>query len=86
MIHALAREVAAGRRGVVIASSDDAELCDTCDRVLVMRDGRFVGELAGARLTVEELGRLQLGMVARTRSISGTASPSDSVGDVLTRD
>ena len=24
---------------VVIASSDDAELCDTCDRVLVMRDG-----------------------------------------------
>ena len=65
VIHALAREVAQDGASVVIASSDDAELCDTCDRVLVMRDGRFVGEIAGDRLTVEELGRLQLGIPAR---------------------
>jgi ribose transport system ATP-binding protein len=65
VIHALAREVAHDGASVVIASSDDAELCDTCDRVLVMRDGRFVGEVAGERLTTEELGRLQLGLGAR---------------------
>lgn len=64
-IHALAREVAQEGACVVIASSDDAELCDTCDRVLVMRDGHFVGEIAGDRLTIEELGRLQLGVPAR---------------------
>ena len=44
----------------MIASSDDNELCDTCDRVLVMRDGVIVAEVQGDRLTPEELGRLQL--------------------------
>jgi ribose transport system ATP-binding protein len=68
VIHALARQVARDRATVVIASSDDAELCDTCDRVLVMRDGRIVAEVEGARLTTEELGRLQLGVAARDRS------------------
>lgn len=64
VIHALAREVAADGACVVIASSDDSELCDTCDRVLVMRDGRIVAEVAGSRLTTEELSRLQLGLAA----------------------
>jgi ribose transport system ATP-binding protein len=59
-IHALAREVAAEGAVVVIASSDDNELCDTCDRVVVMRDGAVVAEVQGDRLTPEELGRLQL--------------------------
>jgi ribose transport system ATP-binding protein len=59
-IHALARDIAAGGGTVVIASSDDAELCDTCDRVLVMRDGRIVAEVGTDRLTAEEIGRLQL--------------------------
>jgi ribose transport system ATP-binding protein len=59
-IHALAREVAAQGAVVVIASSDDNELCDTCDRVLVMRNGAVVAEVQDDRLTPEELGRLQL--------------------------
>ena len=79
VIHALAREVAQDGASVVIASSDDAELCDTCDRVLVMRDGRFVAEVTGERLTTEELGRLQLGMVARPSSRTGVAPPVDHV-------
>lgn len=66
VIHALAREVAAEGASVLVASSDDAELCDVCDRVLVMRDGRFVGEVTGTGLTTEELGRLQLGVGSRT--------------------
>ncbi len=65
VIHALARQAAEDGASVIIASSDDAELCDTCDRVLVMRDGRVVTEVEGARLTTEELGRLQLGLAAR---------------------
>jgi ribose transport system ATP-binding protein len=68
VIHALARQVAQEGASVVIASSDDAELCDTCDRVLVMRDGRVVAEVEGARLTTEELGRLQVGLTARRQS------------------
>ncbi len=68
VIHSLARQAAQDGACVVIASSDDAELCDTCDRVLVMRDGRIVAEVEGARLTTEELGRLQLGRVARAQT------------------
>jgi ABC-type sugar transport system ATPase subunit len=64
-IHALAREVAAAGSAIVMASSDDAELCDTCDRILVMRDGRVVAEVDGERATPEEIARLELG-VART--------------------
>ena len=64
VIHALAREVAADGACVVIASSDDSELCDTSDRVLVMRDGHVVAEVTGSRLTTEELSRLQLGLGA----------------------
>jgi ribose transport system ATP-binding protein len=60
-IHALARDAATDGSAVVIASSDDAELCDTCDRVLVMRDGVIAGELPRDRLTRAEIGRLQLG-------------------------
>ncbi len=64
VIHALAREVAAEGACVVIASSDDSELCDACDRVLVMREGQIVAEVTGSRLTPAELGRLQLGLTA----------------------
>jgi ribose transport system ATP-binding protein len=59
-IHALARDVAAGGSAVVIASSDDVELCDTCDRILVFRDGRIVAEVDGERMNPEEIARVQL--------------------------
>jgi ribose transport system ATP-binding protein len=64
-LHRLARDVAAGGAVVVIASSDDRELCDTCDRVLVLRDGHIAGQLDGDRLTPEELGRQQLAVAGR---------------------
>jgi ribose transport system ATP-binding protein len=59
-IHALAREVAISGCAVLMASSDDAELCDTCDRVLVLRNGRIAADVHGDRLTPEEIARLQL--------------------------
>lgn len=59
-IHELAREVATSGAAVVVASSDELELCDICDRVLVLRNGEISGELAGDSLTPEEIVRLEL--------------------------
>jgi ribose transport system ATP-binding protein len=57
----------------VIASSDDAELCDTCDRILVMRDGRIVAEVDGERATPEDIARLQLG--SANTPVCGSSHP-----------
>jgi ribose transport system ATP-binding protein len=64
VIHRLAREAASGGTAVVIASSDDAELCGCCDRVLVLRDGAVAGELRGDEIRPHELARLQLASAA----------------------
>ncbi|MCW2995511.1 MAG: D-ribose transporter binding protein [Conexibacter sp.] len=47
--------LAASGAGIVLSSSDAEELCAVCDRVLVLRDGRVAGELAGDELTTERL-------------------------------
>jgi ribose transport system ATP-binding protein len=64
VIHGLARRAAGAGTAVVIASSDDAELCDTCDQVVVIRDGRIAGQLRGDAITTPDLARLQLGRPA----------------------
>jgi ribose transport system ATP-binding protein len=64
IIHHLAREAASGGAAVVIASSDDEELCECCDRVLVVRDGRIAGELSGDEINSHQLARLQLASIA----------------------
>ena len=64
-VHDLALSAADAGAAVVMASSDDLELCDTCDRVLVMRHGRIVGELSGATLLPARLAALQLAEVGR---------------------
>jgi ribose transport system ATP-binding protein len=63
IIHHLARETASRGAAVVIASSDDEELCEHCDRVLVIRDGRIAGELKGNDINAHELARLQLSSI-----------------------
>jgi len=73
-IHTLVRSAADQGAAVVLASSDDEEIEDTCDRVLVLRDGRLAGELVGDEVSMETLGRLQL---AAGSAMSG---PSESVG------
>jgi ABC-type sugar transport system ATPase subunit len=45
-------------RAILIASTDSEELVDVCDRVLVMRHGRPVGELRGEALTERNLLRM----------------------------
>lgn len=59
-IHALAREAANDGATVVIASSDDRELCDVCDRVLVLREGRIGTEVNRAGLSPQQIARMQL--------------------------
>jgi ABC-type sugar transport system ATPase subunit len=57
----LLRELVGENRSAVIVSSDWEELANTCDSVLVFRDGRMVGELHGADLQAERLAALVLG-------------------------
>jgi ribose transport system ATP-binding protein len=61
MIHALIRDAARNGAAVVVASSDDEEICDICDLVYVLSDGAIVAELTQQELTLDELGHLQLG-------------------------
>jgi ABC-type sugar transport system ATPase subunit len=52
-IHGLLREAAATGVGVLVVSSDLPELVSIADRVVVMRDGRIVGEVALEELSEE---------------------------------
>jgi ABC-type sugar transport system ATPase subunit len=53
-MYALIRELAAGGRAIVMASSDLSEILGMCDRILVMRDGRVAGEIADAAKATRE--------------------------------
>ncbi|WP_406035685.1 sugar ABC transporter ATP-binding protein [Nocardioides sp. NBC_00163] len=48
-------QAAANGTAVLVSSSDTKELLRICDRVLVLRDGRLVAELAGEALTEHRL-------------------------------
>ncbi|HVO55732.1 MAG TPA: sugar ABC transporter ATP-binding protein [Solirubrobacterales bacterium] len=61
LIENAAREGAA----VLVTSADAKELVEVCDRVLVMRDGEIVAELAGGALEEERLLREELGLDAQ---------------------
>jgi ribose transport system ATP-binding protein/L-arabinose transport system ATP-binding protein len=50
-IHGTIRALARSRVGIILISSDVEELAILADRVLVMREGRIAGELAGRDIT-----------------------------------
>jgi ribose transport system ATP-binding protein len=50
-LFAVIRELAAAGSGVLFYSTDISEFPALCDRVLVFREGRIAGELAGAAVT-----------------------------------
>ncbi|MBU8868501.1 sugar ABC transporter ATP-binding protein [Paenarthrobacter aromaticivorans] len=58
-IHTLTMEAAQAGCAVIVASSDDAELCQLSDRVLVFRDGKIVVELLDEKITQTEIARHQ---------------------------
>jgi ribose transport system ATP-binding protein len=59
-IYAVLRSLADEGLGVLIITSDLAEALAVCDRLLVMRAGRIVGELVGDNRTAERAGALMV--------------------------
>ena len=54
-IYGVVNEVVSEGRGVVMISSEMPELLGTCDRIYVMNEGRFVGELTIAEASQEKI-------------------------------
>jgi ABC-type sugar transport system ATPase subunit len=61
-IHELLRLMAANGTTIVISSSDNDELLDISDRILVFYEGRIVEELSGGSLQEEMLVAAMLGV------------------------
>ncbi|HEY7372877.1 MAG TPA: sugar ABC transporter ATP-binding protein [Polyangia bacterium] len=61
-IHALIGRLAAEGTGVLLISSELPELVSLSTRILVLRDGRLVGELPGAQADQETLMRMMAGL------------------------
>jgi len=60
-IHRHLRELAGRGLAILVSSSELPELLALCDRIVVMRQGRVVGELPRARASAPELVRLATG-------------------------
>ena len=61
-IYAFIRKLADEGRSVIVISSEMTEVIGLSDRVLVMREGRIAGELAGPAMTEENIVRLAMGV------------------------
>ena len=67
-IYRVIAELAAAGLGVVVVSSELPELIGFCTRIIVMREGRMVGELAGETATEEAL--LSMAVRSDTREVA----------------
>jgi ribose transport system ATP-binding protein len=63
-IYELIQELAANGLACVVASSEMAELIGLCHRVLVLREGKGVGEVLGDQLTEQAIVSLASGVVS----------------------
>ncbi|WP_302628887.1 hypothetical protein [Marinomonas sp. FW-1] len=54
-IYSIINELADDGKGVVMISSEMPELLGMCDRIYVMNEGRFVGELDKANASQEKI-------------------------------
>jgi len=54
-IHRILRDLARGGVGIMVVSSELPELIGVSDRVLVVREGRITGEVAGPEMTEERI-------------------------------
>jgi ABC-type sugar transport system ATPase subunit len=57
-VHALLRDLARQGTAVIVIASDLPEVLAVADRILVMREGRLVGEMSGPEATEEKVMRL----------------------------
>ena len=73
-IYRFVAALAAKGLSVVVISSEMQELIGLCHRVLVMRNGRIVGEVEGERMTEDEIVFLATGVHEReAAAIAATA-------------
>src|SRR3546814_266685 len=56
-IYSIINELADAGKAVIVISSEMPELIGICDRILVMHEGDFVGEVAGEEATQENIMR-----------------------------
>jgi len=78
-IYTIINELAEAGRGVVVISSEMAELIGVCDRIYVMNDGAFVGEFAGSDASQEKIMRA----IMRNDRLRSKVRGSDSrVGEI----
>ncbi|MCD6303387.1 MAG: sugar ABC transporter ATP-binding protein, partial [Planctomycetes bacterium] len=76
-IHALLDELANAGLAVMLISSEMPEVLNLSTRILVMREGRIVGELPRAEATQERLMRLMAAVDAdRTAPAGHAAAPA----------
>ena len=61
-IHGLLRELAAQGKAIVMVSSELPELLALSTRILVLREGRIVGEIDGAKANEKEVMRMMAGV------------------------
>lgn len=54
-IHDIMAELAASGLGIIVISDDIPEVLSSCNRILVMKEGRIGDEIPGARISGEEL-------------------------------
>lgn len=67
-IYRLIRDLSASGVGILLASSDFAEMLGLCDRVLVLQEGKQAGVVDAAALTSERLLRLCYGEANASRA------------------
>ena len=56
-IYTIINELAAEGKGVIVISSEMPELLGICDRIYVMNEGRFVGEMPAQDASQEKIMR-----------------------------
>jgi ribose transport system ATP-binding protein len=72
-IYRFVAELAAQGKSVIVISSEMQELIGLCHRILVMRSGRIVGEVAGEAMTEDEIVTYATGVKTMAEAPTGTA-------------
>lgn len=70
-IYAFIARLAEEGRSIIVVSSEMPELIGICDRIVVMRSGRIVGEVSGERMTEDDIVVLATGV---SGGVSGEAA------------
>jgi ribose transport system ATP-binding protein len=79
-IFGMLREAADQGMGVICASSDNEQLAQICDRVLVVGRGKIVRELRGADITKERIAEQVYNSVTLAEASAGVRATLEEIG------